>query len=257
MAQAADPRVLRRGDQDGHLSRLGSGDPPRRGDRRGARFRRRRRARSGRGRSTLLLAAAADEGVRVEWALETHVHADHLSGAPLVKARTGAKIAIGEHVRDVQAAFAGRCSGRGRCRRRFRPAAGRRRTARRSARSASRCCTSPATPRPMSPTASAMRLFIGDNLVHARLRHRADRFPRRQRAPALPLDRADPRRCPRDTRLFHCHDYKAPGRDALCVGNRPLPRSAPPTSMSATGSARTSSWRCARRAMPHSPCPRC
>jgi glyoxylase-like metal-dependent hydrolase (beta-lactamase superfamily II) len=52
-----------------------------------------------------VLAAAAAEGVRVEWALETHVHADHLSGAPLVRARTGAKIAIGEQVCDVQAAF--------------------------------------------------------------------------------------------------------------------------------------------------------
>ena len=37
--------------------------------------------------------------------LETHVHADHLSAAPLIKARTGAKIAIGEHVRDVQTIF--------------------------------------------------------------------------------------------------------------------------------------------------------
>ena len=52
-----------------------------------------------------LLAAAVAEGVTVEWALETHVHADHLSGAPLVKARTGARIAIGEHVRDVQTIF--------------------------------------------------------------------------------------------------------------------------------------------------------
>ena len=53
----------------------------------------------------MVLEAAAAEGVRVEWALETHVHADHLSGAPLVKARTGALIAIGEKVCDVQAAL--------------------------------------------------------------------------------------------------------------------------------------------------------
>ena len=52
-----------------------------------------------------VLDAAAAEGVRVEWALETHVHADHLSGAPLVRARTGARIAIGEHVCDVRATF--------------------------------------------------------------------------------------------------------------------------------------------------------
>jgi glyoxylase-like metal-dependent hydrolase (beta-lactamase superfamily II) len=52
-----------------------------------------------------LLAAAAEAGVAIEWVLETHIHADHLSGAPLIKARTGAPIGIGEHVRDVQNIF--------------------------------------------------------------------------------------------------------------------------------------------------------
>ena len=52
-----------------------------------------------------LLKAAEDEGIAIEWVLETHVHADHLSGAPLIKARTGAKVAIGEHVRDVHTIF--------------------------------------------------------------------------------------------------------------------------------------------------------
>ncbi|WP_294123023.1 MBL fold metallo-hydrolase [Sphingomonas sp.] len=52
-----------------------------------------------------LLAAAGEAGVTIDWVLETHIHADHLSGAPLIKARTGAKIAIGEHVREVQNIF--------------------------------------------------------------------------------------------------------------------------------------------------------
>jgi glyoxylase-like metal-dependent hydrolase (beta-lactamase superfamily II) len=52
-----------------------------------------------------LLKAAAEEGVAIEWVLETHVHADHLSGAPLIRLQTGAKVAIGEHVRDVQTIF--------------------------------------------------------------------------------------------------------------------------------------------------------
>lgn len=52
-----------------------------------------------------LLDAAQTEGLIIEWVLETHIHADHLSGAPLIKARTGAKIAIGEHVREVQNIF--------------------------------------------------------------------------------------------------------------------------------------------------------
>ena len=52
-----------------------------------------------------LLAAAEEVGVRLDWVLETHIHADHLSGAPLIKSRTGARIAIGEHVREVQNIF--------------------------------------------------------------------------------------------------------------------------------------------------------
>jgi glyoxylase-like metal-dependent hydrolase (beta-lactamase superfamily II) len=52
-----------------------------------------------------ILTAAAAEGFHVVWALETHAHADHLSGAPYVKAKTGAKIGIGEHIKDVQRIF--------------------------------------------------------------------------------------------------------------------------------------------------------
>ena len=37
--------------------------------------------------------------------LETHAHADHLSGAPYIKLKTGAKVGIGEHIRDVQRIF--------------------------------------------------------------------------------------------------------------------------------------------------------
>jgi len=42
----------------------------------------------------------------VKWILETHAHADHLSAAAYLKAVTGAKTAIGEHIRDVQKVFA-------------------------------------------------------------------------------------------------------------------------------------------------------
>ena len=47
--------------------------------------------------------AAAGKGLRIEWLLETHVHADHLSAAPHLKDRLGGRIGIGEHIRDVQA----------------------------------------------------------------------------------------------------------------------------------------------------------
>lgn len=52
-----------------------------------------------------VLRAAEAEGVAVDWVLETHVHADHLTAAPYVKARTGAPVGIGERIRDVQTIF--------------------------------------------------------------------------------------------------------------------------------------------------------
>jgi glyoxylase-like metal-dependent hydrolase (beta-lactamase superfamily II) len=52
-----------------------------------------------------MLKAADAAGYRVEWVLETHAHADHLSGAPYIKAKTGATIGIGEHITQVQRIF--------------------------------------------------------------------------------------------------------------------------------------------------------
>ena len=52
-----------------------------------------------------ILDAAKQEQLTIEWVLETHAHADHLSGAPYIKARTGARIGIGEHIKDVQRIF--------------------------------------------------------------------------------------------------------------------------------------------------------
>jgi glyoxylase-like metal-dependent hydrolase (beta-lactamase superfamily II) len=52
-----------------------------------------------------ILAAAARQGLGIEWVLETHAHADHLSGAPYIKLKTGARVGIGEHIRAVQKIF--------------------------------------------------------------------------------------------------------------------------------------------------------
>jgi len=52
-----------------------------------------------------IVAAAAAAGLTIDWVLETHAHADHLSGAPYVKLKTGARVGIGEHIRDVQKIF--------------------------------------------------------------------------------------------------------------------------------------------------------
>ncbi len=53
-----------------------------------------------------VLAETRRLGVKVEWILETHAHADHLSGAQPARARTGAPIVIGDRIRDVQHIFA-------------------------------------------------------------------------------------------------------------------------------------------------------
>jgi len=45
------------------------------------------------------------KGLTVQWILETHAHADHLSGARYLQEKVGGQIAIGEHIREVQATF--------------------------------------------------------------------------------------------------------------------------------------------------------
>lgn len=46
-----------------------------------------------------------EKKLSVEWIIETHVHADHLTAAPYLKDIVGGKIAIGEHVITVQETF--------------------------------------------------------------------------------------------------------------------------------------------------------
>jgi len=53
----------------------------------------------------LIIAHVRDAGLTVDWVLETHVHADHLSAAPYLLRMLGGKLGIGEHVRTVQDVF--------------------------------------------------------------------------------------------------------------------------------------------------------
>jgi glyoxylase-like metal-dependent hydrolase (beta-lactamase superfamily II) len=59
-------------------------------------------------RSVEKVAAVVEKhGLRVHYVLETHAHADHLSGSQWLRRRFGAKVAIGERIREVQAVFKG------------------------------------------------------------------------------------------------------------------------------------------------------
>jgi glyoxylase-like metal-dependent hydrolase (beta-lactamase superfamily II) len=52
-----------------------------------------------------LIKFVQDNGLEVEWLLETHVHADHLSAAPYIQDKVGGKIGIGKNITIVQDVF--------------------------------------------------------------------------------------------------------------------------------------------------------
>lgn len=52
-----------------------------------------------------ILADAAAQGLKIEWVLETHAHADHLSAGAYMREKVRAKIVIGERIRTVQSTF--------------------------------------------------------------------------------------------------------------------------------------------------------
>ena len=53
----------------------------------------------------MLIEVITKNGWSVKWLLETHVHADHLSGAPYLAEKLGGKIAIGSNISIVQKTF--------------------------------------------------------------------------------------------------------------------------------------------------------
>ncbi len=161
-----------------------------------------------------MLKAAQEAGYTIEWTLETHAHADHLSGSPYIKAKTGAKIGIGEHIKDVQ--------------RIFRPvfnaidlktdgsdfdhlfADGERFKI--GELEAEVIYTPGHTPADISYRVGDA-VFVGDTLFMPDYGTARADFPG---GDARRLYRSIRRllSLPPETRLFMCHDYKAPGRDA-------------------------------------------
>ena len=52
-----------------------------------------------------ILAYIAEQDFIIDWLIETHVHADHLSAAPYLQQKIGGKIAISKHIVEVQKIF--------------------------------------------------------------------------------------------------------------------------------------------------------
>jgi glyoxylase-like metal-dependent hydrolase (beta-lactamase superfamily II) len=160
-----------------------------------------------------VLAAAKTAGVSIRWVLETHAHADHLSAAPYVKLQTGAKVGIGEHIRDVQRIFrpvfnADDVSGDGtefdslfRDGERFKL----------GGLEVETIYTPGHTPACVSYKIGDA-VFVGDTLFMPDYGTARADFPG---GDAHMLYRSIRRllALPPATRLFMCHDYKAPGRD--------------------------------------------
>ena len=63
--------------------------------------------RTGHASADRVIAYVRAQNLQVEWILETHAHADHLSAAPYIKAQLGGQIAIGDHITAVQKVFKG------------------------------------------------------------------------------------------------------------------------------------------------------
>lgn len=160
-----------------------------------------------------ILAAAKAEGVTIEQVLETHAHADHLSAAPYIKIKTGARVGIGEHIREVQRIFrpvfnAEDVSGDG---------AEFDRLFKDGERFSIGSLTAEVIHTPgHTPACVSYKIgdaiFIGDTLFMPDYGTARADFPG---GDARRLYRSIRRilSFPPQTRLFMCHDYKAPGRD--------------------------------------------
>jgi glyoxylase-like metal-dependent hydrolase (beta-lactamase superfamily II) len=160
-----------------------------------------------------VLDTARERGLTVDWILETHAHADHLTAAPYLKSKTGAKVVIGQHIVAVQKIFKGVFNA---------PdvsEAGREFD--RLVRDGERLALGSLEIEVMhlpghTPADVAYRIadavFVGDTIFMPDYGTARTDFPG---GDAATLHRSIRRllSLPGETRLFMCHDYKAPGRD--------------------------------------------
>ena len=162
-----------------------------------------------------IVAFVREQGLNVEWILETHAHADHLSAAPYLQEKLGGKLAIGAQIIAVQEAF-GKIFNEGT---QFaRDGSQFDRLLADGARLAIGELTLIALHVP-GHTPADMAYVIGDALFTGDTLFMPDYGSARCDFPggdARHLYRSVRRlmRLPGATRVFLCHDYKAPGRDA-------------------------------------------
>jgi len=165
------------------------------------------------GSADAILQRASDQGLAIEWVLETHAHADHLSAAAYLKSKAGAQTAVGRGILDVQRTFAPIVDAAD-----VQPDGGD------FDRLLEDGDTIPlgeltieviATPG-HTPACVTYRIgdaaFVGDTMFMPDYGTARCDFPG---GDARQLYRSMHRilSLPRDTRLFMCHDYKAPGRE--------------------------------------------
>jgi glyoxylase-like metal-dependent hydrolase (beta-lactamase superfamily II) len=163
-----------------------------------------------------VIAFVRQGGLTVEWLLETHAHADHLSAAPYLKDKLGGLVAIGEHIRMVQATFKqvfnaepGFATDGSQFDHLFKDGE-RFRIGELGARVMHTPGHTPACVSYLVGDAA----FVGDTLFMPDYGTARCDFPG---GDARTLYRSIRRLLdlPPDTRIYLCHDYKAPGRDAF------------------------------------------
>jgi len=154
-----------------------------------------------------------DNKLSVDWVLETHVHADHLSGAPYIREKLGGKAAIGEEVAAVQEAFKGvfnlkdLATDGSQFEHLFADG-----ETFRVGDIAGRIIATPGHTPACITYVIGDAAFVGDTLFMPDFGSARTDFPG---GSAVQLYESIRKilALPEDTRLFMCHDYKAPGRD--------------------------------------------
>jgi|TARA_R110002096_G_scaffold112543_16_gene245128 glyoxylase-like metal-dependent hydrolase (beta-lactamase superfamily II) len=164
--------------------------------------------------SDRLIAFVRQQQLECDWIIDTHVHADHLSAAPYVRQQLGGRTAIGEHVSTVQRVFS-KIFNEGQSfqtdGRQFDHLFADGEHYRVGSIEARAIHTPGHTPACMSHLIGDA-LFVGDTIFMPDFGTARCDFPGGD-AGTLYDSIQKLFALPDDTRMFLCHDYKAPGRD--------------------------------------------